>query len=88
MRRATCDARRATCDARRATCDVRERWVSPRADAVAALVEAPAGKRPLRTIVGGSGQALAELNAVAERLQAEALRAQGLGHLLEVVTPG
>ncbi|WP_437893715.1 SDR family oxidoreductase [Sorangium sp. So ce124] len=57
------------------------------ADAVVALVEAPAGKRPLRTIVGGgSGQALGELNAVAERLQAETLRAQGLGHLLEVVT--
>ncbi|MDC0677643.1 hypothetical protein [Sorangium atrum] len=36
---------------------------------------------------GGSGQALGELNAVAERLQAETLRARGLGHLLEVVTP-
>ncbi|WP_437670308.1 SDR family oxidoreductase [Sorangium sp. So ce131] len=56
------------------------------ADAIVALIEAPAGKRPLRTIVGGgAGQALGELNAVAERLQAETLRGQGLGHLLAVV---
>jgi len=60
---------------------------APRAEevpeAVLQLVETPFGSRPLRTVVGGGGGALTELNRLSDRLQAELLTAQGLGFLLK-----
>jgi NAD(P)-dependent dehydrogenase (short-subunit alcohol dehydrogenase family) len=63
---------------------------APRAEevpeAVLKLVETPTGQRPLRTVVGGGADALGELNALSDRLQAQLLSAQGLADLLKART--
>lgn len=56
------------------------------ADAVAALVDTPAGQRPLRTLVGQDAQAAAELNRVAEQSQEGLMEAFGLADLLSIST--
>ncbi|HEY6879488.1 MAG TPA: SDR family oxidoreductase [Polyangiales bacterium] len=55
-------------------------------DAIVQLIEAAPGTRPLRTVIGGGGGALEQLNALTDRLQAELLGAQGLDVLLKVKT--
>ncbi|MBL9024365.1 MAG: SDR family oxidoreductase [Myxococcales bacterium] len=53
-------------------------------EAITKLIEAPRGTRPLRLVVGGTGSALTELNALTDRLQAQALASQGLDALLKL----
>lgn len=52
--------------------------------AIVKLIEAPRGTRPLRVVVGGTGSAGSELNALSDRLQAETLASQGLDSLLKL----
>jgi NAD(P)-dependent dehydrogenase (short-subunit alcohol dehydrogenase family) len=54
------------------------------ADAVARLVQTPAGQRPLRTLVGEDTEALEEINAVHQRIQDEIMNAAGYGDLISV----
>lgn len=54
------------------------------ADAIAKLVDTPAGKRPLRTVVDPmSGQAAETINATAAEVQAGIMNAMGMGALLQ-----
>ena len=58
------------------------------ADAIAALVAAPAGTRPLRTVVAREeGQGALALNEVAEEAQRGLLETFGMAHLLTLATP-
>lgn len=53
------------------------------ADAVVALVEAPAGARPLRTVVdAGGGAGVKAINAACAQVQAGMLGAMGMGNLV------
>lgn len=52
------------------------------ADAIVAVVDAPAGKRPFRVHVDPADDGAAVVNAVADRVRAEFLRRIGLGDLL------
>ena len=54
------------------------------ADAVARLVQTPAGQRPLSTLVGEDTEALEEINAVHQRIQDEIMNAAGYGDLISV----
>jgi NAD(P)-dependent dehydrogenase (short-subunit alcohol dehydrogenase family) len=57
------------------------------ADAIAELIETPAGKRPLRRLIGPIVTSLQPLNDASERIQREILQALGLGHLLTFRAP-
>jgi NAD(P)-dependent dehydrogenase (short-subunit alcohol dehydrogenase family) len=48
------------------------------ADVIAKLIEMPAGKRPLRTEIGVTGDFVAQLNAFTDKLQAAVLSVLGL----------
>ena len=55
------------------------------ADAIAGIIEMPAGTRPLRTVVDPmSGQGTTAINEVASNVMAGALQMMGMGDLLEV----
>lgn len=54
------------------------------AEAVATLVATPAGRRPLRTLVGQDAEAAAALNQVAERSQEGFMEMLGLTDLLSI----
>ena len=54
------------------------------ADAIVELIEAPAGGRPLRTVVDQMGDGIRQINEVAARIQREALEGAGLQHVLGV----
>ncbi|MGH2742903.1 MAG: SDR family oxidoreductase [Thermoleophilaceae bacterium] len=54
------------------------------ADAVARLARTPAGRRPLRTLVGDQVASLEEINAVHQRIQDEIMRQAGYGDLIGV----
>lgn len=53
------------------------------ADAMVKLVEAPAGARPIRTVVDAHPQGVQGLNAATDKLQGQAFSAMGLGDLLK-----
>lgn len=58
------------------------------ADAIVALIEMPAGTRPLRTVVDPLwGDGPRAINAVADQVQAGALQGMGMGDLLSVRKP-
>jgi hypothetical protein len=57
------------------------------ARAVAGLVEAPAGQRPLRTTVGPNAEGAAVINHTTEQVQQQFLQALGMGDLLQVNAP-
>jgi NAD(P)-dependent dehydrogenase (short-subunit alcohol dehydrogenase family) len=52
------------------------------ADAIVGLIETPAGRRPLRTVVGTMGDGIREINETATRVQEDALKGAGLERLL------
>jgi NAD(P)-dependent dehydrogenase (short-subunit alcohol dehydrogenase family) len=54
------------------------------ADAVLELVRTPAGRRPLRTLVGAQVEPLAEINAVHQRIHDEIMGFAGYGDLIGV----
>jgi hypothetical protein len=54
------------------------------ADAVAGLIRAPAGRRPLRTLAGEQVALLEEINAVHQRIQDGIMGYAGYGDLLRV----
>jgi NAD(P)-dependent dehydrogenase (short-subunit alcohol dehydrogenase family) len=54
------------------------------ADAVERLVRTPAGRRPLRTLVGEQVEPLEEINDVHQRIQDEIMHAAGYGDLISV----
>jgi hypothetical protein len=55
-------------------------------DAIVALIAAPAGTRPLRTVVDAHPEGVQAINQAAEQAQAGALGAIGLGGLLRPAT--
>ncbi len=58
------------------------------ADTIVGLVETPAGRRPLRTVVDQMGDGVRRINETAARVQRETLEGAGLPHLLEVSDSG
>ncbi|SFB48446.1 NADP-dependent 3-hydroxy acid dehydrogenase YdfG [Amycolatopsis marina] len=54
------------------------------ADAVVRLAQMPAGRRPLRTLVGADTELLTEVNAVHQRVQNEIMGLAGYGDLIGV----
>ncbi len=54
------------------------------ADTIVGLIETPAGRRPLRTVVDRMGDGVRRINETAARVQRETLEGAGLRHLLEV----
>jgi NAD(P)-dependent dehydrogenase (short-subunit alcohol dehydrogenase family) len=52
------------------------------ADAIVGLIETPAGRRPLRTVVGATGDGIREINETTTRVQEDALKSAGLERLL------
>ncbi len=54
------------------------------ADAIVELIEAPAGGRPLRTVVDQMGDGIRQINELGARIQREALEGAGLQHVLGV----
>jgi NAD(P)-dependent dehydrogenase (short-subunit alcohol dehydrogenase family) len=51
-------------------------------DAIVGLIETPAGRRPLRTVVGATGDGIREINETTTRVQEDALKSAGLERLL------
>ncbi len=56
------------------------------ADAISDLIEAPAGQRPLRSVVDEMGDGVRQINEVGARVQREALEGAGIQHLLGTPT--
>ncbi len=54
------------------------------ADAIVGLIETPAGRRPLRTVVDQMGDGVRQINEVGARVQREALEGAGIQHLLDI----
>ncbi len=54
------------------------------ADTIVGLIETPAGRRPLRTVVDRMGDGVRRINETAARVQRETFEGAGLLHLLEV----
>jgi NAD(P)-dependent dehydrogenase (short-subunit alcohol dehydrogenase family) len=52
------------------------------ADAIVGLIETPAGRRPLRTVVDSMGDGIRQINETATRVQRDALKGAGLERLL------
>ena len=52
------------------------------ADAIVGLIETPAGRRPLRTVVDSMGDGIRQFNETATRVQRDALKGAGLERLL------
>lgn len=60
------------------------------ADAVLKLIETPAGKRPLRTVVDpmSGGEAPSAINQTSQQVQTQFMKAVGMEHLLSVKGSG
>ncbi len=56
------------------------------ADTISDLIEAPAGRRPLRSVVDQMGDGVRQINEVSARVQREALEGAGIPHLLNLPT--